>query len=170
MAKPHTRYFMAAAQAAQGNEEEQESPRLDEVGGTPSSELRPRLHPMGDAVVEVRDPEKAENKPLEKKRSSTDKAKPTAKSHKWVAPTLGTLGFVLVLGIMAGMGFSKAKAVAGATTLGGTIAWLDARALSMEITSLLILAVPVVAGVLPFHEAFSGVSAGSIWLVKSKVV
>ena len=83
----------------------------------------------------------------------------------WLAPVSGVLLFgIVLLGSLLG-GTHVDKALAGALVLGSTVAWLDVRALSIEITSLLIIFLLVATRLLTFADAMAGASFSSIWLV-----
>ena len=82
-----------------------------------------------------------------------------------VAPLLGLLLFLVVLLVGRAAGLEPEQSFVAALVLGSTVALLDTRFLSIELTSLLILATLVISRTLTFQEALSGARFSSIWLV-----
>ena len=84
---------------------------------------------------------------------------------KYLAPVLGLVLFVVTLAVLLATGTAKDRAVSISLILGATVAWLDTRALGLEVTSLCVLIIPVVSQTLPFSAALGGASSSSIWLI-----
>ena len=93
------------------------------------------------------------------KEETDKKEKPAAQQwttlRLWLAPVCAVLLYLIALGVALALGMSTSKALAVAMVVGGTIAWLDARALSLELTSLVILFMLVATQLLTFSEAFA---------------
>ena len=84
---------------------------------------------------------------------------------KYVAPVVALSLWAITLIVCFAASVTPAKALAGSMIVGSTIAWLDARFLSLELTSLIIMAFLVCTKVLTFAEALGGAAYSSIWLV-----
>ena len=85
--------------------------------------------------------------------------------REYIAPILGVCCFFIVIIVLLSGGMGHEKATAYALVGGATIAWIDTRALSLEVTSILVLMVPVISGNLTFSQAMAGASGSSIWLI-----
>ena len=81
------------------------------------------------------------------------------------APLLGLLLFTIGIVTCAALGFSARYAIVAGLVPGATVASLDTRKVSIELTALIVLFTLVVTNTLTFDEALAGAGMSSIWLV-----